>query len=279
MVGRRSFKTDFLSPVINERIFYRMKIITESLIGKFRFYIIVACLSAMFFGCHDSNTGSPVINPFIKGYVVLYSDGVNQLTDSSGVRIMLDGPVRDSVITTRGGSWSFNSLRPGSYTIVFSKPDFGPNKIFNLRVSGGKGLNLGKIILVKKPGFDISSFSINQTGSGVQFSGNIAVTTGSTFGTTIAFFMDTTDLIYTNPSHYLGYVTTFVQNPSVLYSFYLSNSDLQSMLTLLSGTHVYVTATTASALFVFSGYPDSTTGGWVYTAVGDSTKDSSFTMP
>ena len=234
---------------------------------------------AMIIGCNDSGTESPVIHPGIKGYVVLYSDGITPLGDSSGVTVSADGPVRDSVVTSRGGHWTLTPLPPGTYSLTFSKQGFGLKKIANVHLPSDKQIDLGRVIMVHKPWFNLTSLSIAPEDSEMLISGDFSYSGGSYFGATVAFFMDTTDLVFQDLSHYISYATTFVPPPSTSYELHLTRADIKTLLGLSSGTQVYVTAVTASALFVFSGYQDSTSGNWVFTAVGDSLKGSSFTIP
>ncbi len=238
------------------------------------------CISmGMIVGCHDSSTENPVVRPCIKGFVVPYSDGVTPLTDSSGVTISADGIVRDSVVTDRGGHFTLSPLPPGAYTVTFSKPGFGLKKVFNVRVPADQQVNLGRTIVVHKPGFELTSLSISPADTEVWITGELSYTGGTYFGATVAFFMDTTDRVYQDLSHYVSYTTTLVQPPSTSYALHLTRTDLEILLSLSSGTQVYLSAVTASALFAFSGYQDTSTHNWVYTAIGDSLKGSSFTVP
>jgi hypothetical protein len=239
--------------------------------------ILVACIFLA--GCSGDDTEQPPVTPYIKGYVVEYGEDVTPLRDSSGVTILADGPGLDSVVTGSGGRWVLKNLPKGIYTLVFTKTGFGTNKIFGIKYSGSSEINLGRIILVRKPLYTVTSFSVVQSDTGLHVAGAFAVDSGYDYGASVVFFMDTTDLVSSDPVHYIASLTSFTPYPSTAYTLYISNSGLQSLLPLVSGTPVYIAVYPASALGAFSGYPDTATGNWVYTAIGDSSRMSSFTMP
>jgi hypothetical protein len=241
--------------------------------------MIVLIAVGIITGCHDDNNDGAVVNPSIKGYVVLYGESVTPLDDSSGVTITTRGPVYDSVVTASGGKWNLTNLRTGVYSIIFSKPGFGIDKVTNVKLTGNNGINLGRIIVVQKPAYKITSFAIAPSDTGFQISGDLALPPGSNGDATIVFFMDTTNLVSSDPFHYIGLMETYTHYPSTTYSLYVTKSALQNLLSLFSGTQVYVATYPASALFAFSGYPDTASGNWAYTAIGDSSKVSWFTMP
>ncbi len=243
------------------------------------YYLIV--VAAIFTaGCHSSGgNGELLFVGSFGGKVALYGEDITPLEDLSGVTISADGPTHLNTITGSDGKWILKDLRKGLYTVTFTKERYGMNRMLSVNCSGISETDLGKTIMVQKPRYLLDTLSITTSDSDFQISGSFAVPPDYNYGAIALFFLDTTSMVSSDPHHYIGTLAAFTRYPSTTYSLRLSKLGGENNLKLGAGTAVYVAAYAASALYGFSGYADTSTGNWNYTAISDSFKTGSFIMP
>ena len=245
------------------------------------FYILVNILMV---GCKGDKgdvglTGpqGPILTGNISGFVELHSKDFLRYSDNSGVEVSVEG-TNISTTTDINGRWTLSNLSTGTYNIVFTKTGFGNIKKIGYQFAGGGTAYLDKIILVQKPSIKITSISTNVSSS-FYVSGELSTNANPNYGSTVLLFMDTTNNVSSNPNNYLICTNAWASNSSIFYELNISHSQLREILSLQSGTHVYIAAYSTAVDFYNCVYTDPITGKDVYTAISDSSINTSFVMP
>lgn len=135
--------------------------------------IILITLSCI--GCDKDEEDIQVTTGDISGKVALYDDGkVN--VENNGMKVLVDGISPEvSVQTDTEGNFIINNVPFGTYSLSFSKADYGTYKYYNVTLTEASvdynitgTLNMGQI-----SGLTISNFAVYISHGSIDYTGTI----------------------------------------------------------------------------------------------------------
>ena len=132
-------------------------------------FMFVLLLLTVFNACKKDENPRVALE-VATGYAYLYDINRIKGADHSGITI----GITDSISTTTksDGNWIISHIKSGTYTIVFSKPDFGTMKVVGRKLFGGYTA-LDPISLYPIPLYNVtlSSDSVSSDGQGIYLYG------------------------------------------------------------------------------------------------------------
>ncbi|OIO23420.1 MAG: hypothetical protein AUJ54_01730 [Ignavibacteria bacterium CG1_02_37_35] len=172
------------------------------------FFLSSITILLMFYGCDkfkgkDGQDGisAPILTGDLIGYVYLYDDNSgNRLVDNGGILVTVEG---ENMVTTTSsdGRWIFTGLATGTYTIAFSKADYGTKKAVGLQFVGGGQVFYGSEQLYKIPSFTLTGLSAIASVSQVTIAGNLTGLLPKQIG--VMLFFGTTSSVTADPKDYI----------------------------------------------------------------------------
>lgn len=197
----------------------------------------------------------------LYGFVNLINEDGTRRTNRSGVHVSIDG-IPSVATTDSAGRWSIPNLLSRSYNINILYPGFGLVRLLSYQYVGGTDVYFGSYALYEKPHYYIAALSDTVNGSFVYIQGTLS--DSGNYQRTVVVFMsaDSTGPGYTN---FLIGIITGIAPGQKDFSMYFVPEELHGW-----GFPSHSVAYLAAYTFVgLTSYPDTATGGRIYTSLSD----------
>jgi hypothetical protein len=212
----------------------------------------------------EKETEYEVLSGQLIGYVTLYDNDRNNISDNSGAEIIIEGSnPQIKVLTDEDGQFTIDNLNSGIYNIVFKKEGFCQHKIVSYQFIGGnKPATIYQTALYSLSDFQIDNLEI--TDLEMQYSVEFMVTAkvSNQNENTSSYFRyylsDKADISYKN---YISTDAAYSFSGNEEISFYLQIDTLKFPI----GSELYLIMYPASEIYQY--YIDINSGNKIYTSI------------
>lgn len=205
----------------------------------------------------------PSLTGMLKGFVVLYDEFGDRLSDHSGVTISIDNTTY-SATTDSDGKWSITDVETGTYNIQLNKSGYGTYILYGVQfVGGGEYVvnSSNSIMLNGIPSFQVTALNIEvDNNDNPRITGTISNAIDEY--RRIRIFVHTTDSVSSNPLYYKYTDIAGVEAMSLTFEDNLNTYDMYNYTDIESGTTIFLVAYASS----WNNYPyrDPVSGRYVY---------------
>ncbi len=127
-----------------------------------KLHVLCVLFLIVFVSACEKETKYDVLSGQAIGYVALYDEQRNTMSDNSGVEVILEGSnPRKVVYTDENGQFIFNDILTGTYNVIFKKDGYCQHKIVSFQVVGGnEPISLYQTNLYALPDMNIDNLVI-----------------------------------------------------------------------------------------------------------------------
>ena len=200
----------------------------------------------------------------ITGFVKLLNEDGTPVNDNSGVNVTVEG-TQISATTDLNGKYLLSNLSTGIYNIYLWKTGYCSYKYVGKEFTGGGQAYYGIIDLIALPSFSVTNFAILSSPSPdeIRIVGRISNT--DQHWREVRLFFYNTDLVSSDPSHYLHTTTTSISPNEYGFDINYSINPLYQI-GFSGGDACYIAAYSSSSSIR---YPDPNTGRYFYTGISN----------
>ncbi len=247
-----------------------------------RSVIVVLCCWTLIFAASCNQYDSPVnaVPGTISGKVNVNDEDGNSLRDLSGVTISLD-KTSISTQSNADGTWTLKDVPAGVYSISFSKPGYGLNKVisYNFAGNGDAYLSTTQISAIPELTSFVSSTSLDTSNEvrAILIEGAVSKVIDLTMNRTVILFLGRSEAVSSDPATYVGQSLAFVPGGTNKFTQIFSAQQLRSM-GFDSGEKVFITSYAASKQYYR--YVDVRNGRNFFCGISDKKQNfASFNVP
>ena len=210
-----------------------------------RLFIMIPIVALLLSSCgkrdnHDILTAAAPITGTMVGYVDLYDQYGDYLSNASGITVTL--PSGQSTMTDANGKYILSGIPIGYYNILFTKTGFGTAESTSQQILGSDTLFItGRKQMSQIPNFQASSINLGFSKNNVNLVITGTVNTTDPKVRRLIFFANDSSLVSANPSSYKYTNTVNVLSDSTNYSLSVPLSTLYAA-GFGSGSTIYIAA-------------------------------------
>jgi len=212
----------------------------------------------------DGQTGPRIVGK-LSGNVVLKDQFGNQIHQKDSVTVLIE-ELNKTTFTDSNGRWEIDSVYTGTYTITYSKENYGISKTVSFQFIGGD-VYVGKTTLSQFPDdYEIENLAVTFIDQySIRIEGITSKTAPNGNVYPLRFFIGFNDSVSSNPKSYIFSEFQSVPGERNEISKTISVNTLKEY-GAVSGQTVYIVVYPYS---IGSYYLDVDTGREVYTSIGN----------
>lgn len=137
--------------------------------------LIAILITLSFFACNKDDEGKAATTGNISGTVALFDDGTAGV-DNSGMTVTVDGSSPAvSAQTNSDGDFTIDKVPFGTYSLSFTKTDFGAYKYFDVTLteSGSNYSITGTLDLGQRSDLTVSNFTVYISHGNIDYIGDV----------------------------------------------------------------------------------------------------------